>query len=316
MSLSSRLIKFVSISMVIGLLLGGCGGSAAPAAPAAPAQPAANAPVAPQNAVPGEATPTLAVAQTPVAALVSEPTLVPVPTEVPTAIPVTIGSAAYNGLSFNYDLALAQQVTATTVPAQNPGPDAPYWAIVPAYDEFNFVGYPSKNTYHKPRIEVYAVDEFIAINPAAKEQVDQLKQLLGDAPGAPDRIPLIPIFNAAQVFRAQVKYLNFQSGQGVRFVTQYDQAIIPINNQEVFYTFQGLTSDGRYYIAAILPVAASALPDTDQMTPEQIQSMGTADAFGQYLNQVVQTLNGLPATEFAPNLDQLDALINSVRVEK
>ncbi len=306
MSLSRRLIKFISLSVAIGGLVGACG------APAAPAQPAATAPAAPPNAAPLEATATLAVVQPPVA----EPTLVPVATEVPTAMPATLGSMTYNGLSFNYDLSLAQQVTATTIPAQNPGPDAPYWAIVPAYDEFNFVGYPSKNTYHKPRIEVYAVDEFAAINPTAKEQVDQLKQLLGNAPSTPDRIPLIPIFNAAQVFRSQVKYLNFQSGQGVRFVTQYDQAIIPINNQEIFYTFQGLTSDGRYYIAEILPVEASSLPDTDQMTPEQIQTMGTAEAFKQYLNQVVQTLNGLPSDNFTPNLDQLDAMINSLRLEK
>jgi len=310
MSLSSRLLKFISVSVVIGVLLGACG------APAAPAQPTANAPAAPQAAPAVEATATLAVVQTPVAALVSEPTLVPAPTEAPTAMPATVGTTAYNGVSFNYDLALAQQITATTVPAQNPGPDAPYWAIVPAYDELNFVGYPSKNTYHKPRIEVYSVEEFSAINPAAKEQIDQLKQLLSNAPGTPERIPLIPIFNAAQVFRSQVKYLNFQSGQGVRFVTQYDQAIIPINNREIFYTFQGLTSDGRYYIAAILPVATSALPDTDQMTQEQMQTLGTADAFEKYLNQVVQTLNGLPPTEFTPNLDQLDAVINSLRLTR
>jgi hypothetical protein len=127
---------------------------------------------------------------------------------------------------------------------------------------------------------------------------------------------LLPIFNAAQVFRSQVKYLNFQSGQGVRFVTQYDQAIMPVNNQEVFYTFQGLTSDGRYYIAAILPVATSALPDTSEMSQEQMQTLSTGEAFAAYLNQVVQTLNGLPGSGFAPNLDGLDAMINSLRVEK
>ena len=303
MSLSSRLIKFIGCSIVIGLLAGACG------APTAPAQPAATVPAA-ANA------PTTAAPAAPVVAPVSEPTLVPVATVAPTAMPATVGVATYNGLSFNYDLALAQQVTATTVAAQNPGPDAPYWAIVPAYDEFNLVGYPSKNTYHKPRIEVYSVAEFSKINQAAKDQIEKLKQLLGDAPAAPAQIPLLPIFNAAQVFRSQVKYLNFQSGQGIRFVTQYDQAIIPINNLEVFYTFQGLTSDGRYYIVAILPVATSALPDTDQMSQDQLQTLSTADAFNAYLDKVVQTLNGLPPAGFAPNLDTLDATIHSLRLEK
>jgi hypothetical protein len=292
---------------VIGVLISACG------APA-PAQPAVNAPAAPNAEATTGAAPAAPAA--PVVAPVSEPTLVPVPTEAPTAMPVTVGAATYNGLSFNYDVAIAQQVTATTMPAQNPGPDGPNWAIASAYDEFNFVGYPSKNSYHKPRIEVYSVEEFSAINPAAKETIDQLKQLLGDAPAAPERIPLIPLFNAAQVFRSQVKYLNFQSGQGIRFVTQYDQAIIPINNKEVFYTFQGLTSDGRYYITAILPVATSALPDTDQMSQEQMQTLSTGEAFAAYLNEVVQMLNGLPSTSFTPNLDVLDATINSLHLEK
>ena len=309
MSLSTRLIKLVSLGILVGVLAS-CGGQAAPA------QPGANAPAAAPQSAPTVAAAAPAEPAAPVVAPVSEPTLVPAPTEAPTAMPVTVGAATYNGVSFNYDVAVAQQVTATTVPAQNPGPDAPYWAIVSAYDEFNFVGYPTKNTYHKPRIEVYPVEEFAALNQAAKEQIDQLKLLLGDAPGSPERIPLIPIFNAAQVFRSQVKYLNFQSGQGIRFITQYDQAIMPINNQEVFYTFQGLTSDGRYYIAAVLPVSTAALPDTAQMTQEQMQTLGTGEAFAAYLTQIVQTLNGLPATDFTPNLDQLDAMITSLRVER
>ncbi len=227
-----------------------------------------------------------------------------------------MGTADFNGSSFNYDLALAQQITTTTVPGENAGPDGPYWGTFPAYDQFNFAGYPSQNTYHKPRIEIYPVDEFSNINAAAKDQVEKLKQLLGDAPGAPEQIPLIPIFNAAQVFRSQVKYLNFQSGQGVRFVTQYDQAIIPINNQEIFYTFQGLTSDGRYYVTAIFPVATSALPATGEVSQDQMQTFSTADGFQNYLNQTVQSLNGLSASDFTPNLDLLDALIKSIRVQK
>jgi hypothetical protein len=302
MSLSNSLTKIVGASMLAGWLLTACGAPAATPTPeAAPAQSAAAA--APTTAAP-------------VVAPVSEPTLVPAATAVPTAMPATMGTADFNGISFNYDLALAQQITTTTVPGENAGPDGPYWATFPAYDEFNLVGYPSQNNYHRPHIEIYSVDEFSNLNSAAKDQIDQLKQLLGDAPGSPDRIPLLPIFNAAQVFRSQVKYLNFQSGQGVRFVTQYDQAIMPLNNQEIFYTFQGLTSDGRYYIAAILPVATSTLPATGEVSQEQMQTFSTADGFQNYLNQTVQTLNGLPASDFTPNLDLLDAMIKSIQVQK
>jgi hypothetical protein len=298
MSSTQRFVKFISLSVLAGLVLAAC--SATAPAPVAPSPTAAPATVKAATVAP--------------AAPVSVPT--PVPTVEPTVVPTNLGAATFNHWSFNYDLTLAQQVTATTIPAQNPGTDAPDWAIVPAYDEFNFVGYPSRNTYHKPRIEIYAVDEFAAINPSVKDQIDRLKQLLSDAPAAPDKIPVLPVFNASQVFRSQIKYLNFQNGQGIRFVTQYDQAFIPINNLEVFYTFQGLTSDGRYYIAAILPVATNALPDTDQPSPEQQAAFNTAGGFEAYLGPVVQTLNGLPPTDFTPNLEQLDAMLQSLRAEK
>ncbi len=200
MSLSNSLTKIVGVSVLAGWLLTACGAPAATPTPAA----------APAQSAPAAAPTTAA----PVVAPVSEPTLVPAATAVPTAMPATMGTADFNGISFNYDLALAQQITTTTVPGENAGPDGPYWATFPAYDEFNLVGYPSQNNYHRPHIEIYPVDEFSTLNSAAKDQIEQLKQLLGDAPGAPDRIPLIPIFNAAQVFRSQVKYLEFPEWSG------------------------------------------------------------------------------------------------------
>ena len=44
---------------------------------------------------------------------------------------------------------------------------------------------------------------------------------------------------------SQVQYLDFKNGTGVRYLTQFDQGILPINNYELVYTYQGLTSDGK-----------------------------------------------------------------------
>ena len=58
----------------------------------------------------------------------------------------------------------------------------------------------------------------------------------------------------------QVQYLDFKSGTGVRFLTQFNNGMAPVNNHDLIYTFQGLTSDGKYYIAAVLPVTHPDLP--------------------------------------------------------
>jgi hypothetical protein len=240
-------------------------------------------------------------------------TLPPTAAPAPTATPSSQGSAAYNQVSFNYDLSLASTVTATTVPSQNAGSDGPYWATYPAYTELNFVGYSSINTYHKPRIEVYPVTDYEQLNPGAKDVIENLKQLLADKPATVDQLPLLPLFNAAQVFHAQLQYIQFQDGQGVRFITQYDQAPLPINNLELFYTFQGLTNDGQYYVAAILPITSSVLPNTDQVTSEQEQTP-LAD-FPAYLKQTTQQLDSLKPSDFSPDLSLLDQVIQSLQVK-
>lgn len=40
-------------------------------------------------------------------------------------------------------------------------------------------------------------------------------------------MPFLPLFNAQQAMHAHVQYLDFQSGQGLRYLTQYDQAPSP-----------------------------------------------------------------------------------------
>ena len=216
----------------------------------------------------------------------ASPTGAPSATPAPTATSVTTKKATYKQVSFAYDPSLATNVTAKTVPGET-GQDIPPWEIHPEYVEFAFEGYKSKNTYHEPKIYVYPAAEYKRISPGAQKIMGELTQLLADKPAAPQKaIPLLPIFNAGQVFHAQVQYLTFQGGKGVRFVTQYDQAFLPINNLEVFYTFQGLTDDGRFYVAAILPVSSGILPDTDQVDPKQQKAFG--ENFPKYVQETTQ----------------------------
>ena len=83
-----------------------------------------------------------------------------------------------------------------------------------------------------------------------------MNNILG-APGAPiavAQLPTVPFFNAQQAFASNIQILSFQNGRGVRFLTEYAQYPVSANNQDLFYHFQGLTSDGAYYIIAILPI--------------------------------------------------------------
>lgn len=287
MSHTNRLHKLLLLLVLLALVLAACNSNQAPKPTAAPTSAPAATAIAPQ------------------------PTTVP-PTAVPTATPNFSKSASFNQFSFNYDLSLATDVTSTVVPGMT-DPSAPEFMIHPDTTEFNFVGYKSINTYHQPRIEIYAVADYEQISDYAKTTIANLKSLLANKPADPGKeIPFLPIFNAAQVFHSQVQYLKFNNGQGIRFVTQFDQAFLPINNLEIIYTFQGLTDDGQYYISAILPVASNMLPSTDQVPADQQQTFG--DTFLQYLQDIVKKLNAQKPSDFSPDLNLLDALIQSLQV--
>lgn len=166
------------------------------------------------------------------------------------------------------------------------------------------------NLYPEPRVFFFPVAEYMEINRIAAEQIPQLEALLADQPAEVDGpLPYLPPPNGAQVFHAQEAYLTFEGGKGIRYLTIFNQEPRAINNAELFYTFQGLTDDGRYYISASFPVAAPNLPETGE-----VEDM---DAFAanmeQYVADTTAEMNELNAADFTPNLTVLDAVVESIR---
>ena len=86
-------------------------------------------------------------------------------------------------------------------------------------------------------------------------------------------MPLLPINNAGQVLHARVHYLDFDNGSGMGYLTQITMGPSRINNQELFYTFQGLTADRAYYVVAFFPVSLASLPATGQLSDDELASL-------------------------------------------
>jgi hypothetical protein len=161
-----------------------------------------------------------------------------------------------------------------------------------------------------PQIVVYPVAAYSATHDLARLQIEQLQALLAARPSAPGgSLPVLPLNNAAQVFHSQVAYLAFTNGAGLRYVTAFSQDASPVTNQQLIYTFQGMTDDGQYYVAAFFPVTTAALPDT----------VDDWEAFGAnypaYVAETKAVLNGLTAPDFTPHLTLVDELVASLRVE-
>jgi hypothetical protein len=181
---------------------------------------------------------------------------------------------------------------------------------------FDFVDYVLQDAFHQPAIYIYPVAEFQALNEGAAETIERLRALQAQRPADPEEpLPFLPIFNAGQFFAARVHYLDFQNGAGVRFLTQYGQAVSPVNSQDLFYTFQGLTADGRYYVAAVLPVSHPSLPATADDSAALDEPAAFAEGFREYITAIEADLEAQDPGSFFPGLVLLDELVRSISVQ-
>ena len=108
-------------------------------------------------------------------------------------------------------------------------------------------------------------------------------------------------------------YLSFKNGTGVRYLTGISKQSYPfqINQDNFAYVFEGLTSDGRYYVEAMIGVSFPNLTD-NLISPAQYQQDITT--YANYITNIDWQLRMVTDQQFTPNLDKLDQWINSLNV--
>jgi hypothetical protein len=212
-----------------------------------------------------------------------------------------------NELSFYLDPALATGYTCTTVPARpvgiNPNPQ---------YTEVTLTGYQLGDRSESPQIDVFPTQGYLGIYPdGIKGFQSDLQTLIdGGVPG--DSLPFLNPYEAAQLFYAQYEVLNLASSSGIRYLTQYAQNFVPINNHDMFYTYQGMTSDTTYMITIMLPISYTMLPESSDTLPEGMTWEQFSNNYHAYLTDLKPQLNSLDPNAFTPSLIMLDTLASSI----
>lgn len=234
-----------------------------------------------------------------------------------------LGSNRYRfeGVAFTLDPALSTGARGEVVLENRGTPDGPYWDIHPQYVRLTLENYPLSGTFWKPVISVYPVEDYRRLSPLAGETIDKLKARLEQKTQDPgvgveaNVIPFLPLINAGQGFHSNVKYLDFQNGTGIRFLALYAQYPAPVNNQELFYTYQALTADGKHLISITMPVSHPSLPaSADALAIPTLQAI--ANEHGSYRAETYAMLNAQPASTFTPDLSRLDALVQSIQIDR
>lgn len=236
------------------------------------------------------------------------------PQEQQPTLPAPTPDVIFEGISFSFDPGIANRVEPSKVPAMQ-NQEGPPGGNYPEHFLFTFPGYILQERFHQPGIYIYPVAAYQALDQIASERVSALKTILASKPAdSTDALPFMPIWPAAQMIHARLTYFDFQNGTGFRFLTQYGQAATPINNLEIFYTYQGITYDGAYYVAAVLPVGHPSLPANGSTVPNDDWAT-FSENYELHTAQTKQMLDAQPDNSFVPSLVLLDEIFRSLRVK-
>jgi hypothetical protein len=240
-------------------------------------------------------------------------------------------------ISLTYDSPLSPWVETQTV-AEVPLSDQILFAESrPAYAQFRFTGYQAGRPYQLPllpvedniaQVMVFRTADFPGYGDDAStgfvNQQMALQNLL-DTGVDPARcaqsttgeftLPFLPWINAQQTFCAQPQILEFHGGRGVRYISEYSQGPEPVLDQHVFYTFQGLTDDGQFYISAIFPVETGIFPVEPAPCPRcSDPNYNPFPEWQALIAEQLAQLNMQAIDEFTPSLSTLDDLVQSIQI--
>jgi len=230
-------------------------------------------------------------------------------------------TVAFDGVSFTYDTSLAANVNIVPfggdpVDLEAPGgPQAPYTEYV----LYNGQPAPEGSWDAVGSVRVYRTADFAGYS-EHEERFGELQSMLDRLPCLAGRmvgpgnlnevtLPLLPVLPAGQIVRARAEYVDTGSLSGIRFLTAYGQDMSPMLHDSIFYTFQGISADGAYYVSIIVWLDSS-------MLPAEVGADFDWDAFyaepAPYFTDLIATLNAAAPDAFTPSLATLDAMVQSV----
>jgi len=236
-------------------------------------------------------------------------------------------SIAFDGVSFRFDETLGASVNVTRVPAgptQSDGPAGSY----PGRLAFTLYG-PRAESQRTPRpydgigtVRVFDTAD-LADYGWQSQQLAELQALLDErsdlapytAPGeggASLPLPFVLDGSAAQAIDARAEYVDTPELSGIAYLTVFRQDLFPFASGDFWYSFQGISSDGQWYVAVDFPVTAGMFPE--EVTQRQARRLTQTDRWIAYQAESVDMLEAAEPAEFTPPLSSIDALVQSIEV--
>jgi hypothetical protein len=222
-----------------------------------------------------------------------------------------------NELSFYLDPALGSGYECETVPESSSSDIPMDIFIYPTHTELTIQNYPLIHTQFAPQVTIYPVNRFSELLPdVLPRRVSDLESYISSGNWSSRELPFLPPLPLIQTFFSHETVISFNGGQGVRFITDYNEINHPISNRTIFYTFQGFTDDGMYWVAVTLPISNPILPeDVDFPPPPDDYTIESwFQNYKSYVSDVKDALEAQAPGSFSPTINILDSLVKSISI--
>lgn len=239
------------------------------------------------------------------------------------AQPSGIHDVTFDGFSFSYDDALAQNVNILRYPGDPvEGAGAGFSdAANTIFNLYNLTPAPESPLDAIFGIRLYALRD-LAQYDFMQTEVDRLHALTSGRPnlsefstssGGKLTLPFLPTGLHAQQLRARVEVIETPEVKGIGYLTLSPtlDAIQPFDSSSFVYVFQGISADNSRYISMVVMLTTPPLfPGRE--TVDMVELSRNWEA---YLTQGAKTLEAAPSGAFAPSLDSISAVIQSFSFE-
>ena len=312
------LITFIML-IVLFLLVACASGEPEPVAPETIDQVSEPIPLPDTPTAVSEIRPTPTAEQDPTAVVITEPEPEPEPT-LPTP---NVTEESFNGVSFFYDQNIIQNITPRLLPAfagaYGMPPDGPilYFYDVPDFIRFD-LDLGDQPTVWPSQLALQPYQTSDGNTFAGYNDWDYERDRLNNFAAQPDQ-PATAIGPDNDLLHVQP--LNFSNGRGVRYI-----AILPpgpglptVSNDQLFYIYNGLTEDNRYYIYLQFALTHPDLPNIADINLDNLDiALDSDEGYEAYLATYVEPFHEIlreaAPSDLTPNLTQLDNMVATLFV--
>ncbi len=154
----------------------------------------------------------------------------------------------------------------------------------------------------EPQVIFYATDDFaktsfdlVDLSMDLSDIISNVKSGYSALENIYTRVPFIPYQAEERQAAALPQKIDFENGSGIRTLAVFQDSISSsASRSNLYYSYQGITDDGNYYISAVIPLRCSRLD-----------------------NQPVSGIdwNSVSGTDFYPSLEELDYYVSSIVIE-